>query len=86
MWAFIDASYARIAEYMRSHESRHKRADRSVLSRLQLAENLWDPERQRSASRPKIIDNCGRKAEQVGSIVEPAWDRLARRRARGQRA
>ena len=39
-------------------ESRQKRADGSVLTHLQLAENLWDPERQRS--QVKIIYNCGR--------------------------
>ena len=39
-------------------ESRQKRADGSVLTHLQLAENLWDPERQRS--QVKIICNCGR--------------------------
>ena len=39
-------------------ESRQKRADGSVLTHLQLAENLWDPDRQRS--QVKIIYNCGR--------------------------
>ena len=39
-------------------ESRQKRADGSLLTHLQLAENLWDPERQRS--QVKIIYNCGR--------------------------
>ena len=39
-------------------ESRQKRADGSVLSHLQLADNVWDPERQRS--QVKIIYNCGR--------------------------
>jgi len=39
-------------------ESRQKRTDGSVLTHLQLAENLWDPERQRS--QVKIIYNCGR--------------------------
>jgi hypothetical protein len=39
-------------------ESRQKRADGSVLTHLQLAENLWDPERQRA--QVKIIYNCGR--------------------------
>jgi hypothetical protein len=43
-------------------ESRQKRADGSVLTHLQLAENLWDPERQRA--QVKIIYNCGR-AEDV---------------------
>ena len=39
-------------------ESRQKRADGSVLTHLQLAENRWDPERQRA--QVKIIYNCGR--------------------------
>jgi hypothetical protein len=39
-------------------ESRQKRADGSVLTHLQLAENLWHPEHQRS--QVKIIYNCGR--------------------------
>jgi Transposase DDE domain len=39
-------------------ESRQKRADGSVLTHLQLAENVWDPERQRS--QVKIIYTCGR--------------------------
>ena len=39
-------------------ESRQKRADGSVLTHLQLAENLWDPQRQRS--QVQIIYNCGR--------------------------
>src|SRR6516225_1161908 len=42
-------------------ESRQKRADGSVLTHLQLAENLWDPERQRA--QVKIIYNCGRAEE-----------------------
>lgn len=39
-------------------ESRQKRADGSVLTHLQLAENRWDPERQRA--QVKILYNCGR--------------------------
>src|SRR5215469_3740795 len=39
-------------------ESRQKRADGSLLTHLQLAENLWDPKSQRS--QVKIIYNCGR--------------------------
>ena len=39
-------------------ESRQKRADGSALTHLQLAENRWDPERQRA--QVKIIYNCGR--------------------------
>jgi len=36
-------------------ESHQKRADGSVLTHLQLAENLWDPERKRN--QVKIIYN-----------------------------
>ncbi|MCC7463932.1 MAG: hypothetical protein IT480_15905 [Gammaproteobacteria bacterium] len=39
-------------------ESRQKRADGSVLTHLQLAENLWDAEKQRA--RVHILYNCGR--------------------------
>jgi hypothetical protein len=39
-------------------ESRQKRADGSVLTHLQLAENLWDAEKQRA--RVQIVYNCGR--------------------------
>jgi Transposase DDE domain len=39
-------------------ESRQKRTDGSVLTHLQLAENLWDPEKRRA--RVKILYNCGR--------------------------
>ncbi|MGH3305932.1 MAG: hypothetical protein ACRDOK_30595, partial [Streptosporangiaceae bacterium] len=39
-------------------ESRQKRTDGSVLTHLQLAENVWDPEKQRA--RVKILYNCGR--------------------------
>jgi len=39
-------------------ESRQKRADGSVLTHLQLAENLWDAEKQRA--QVKIVYNCGR--------------------------
>lgn len=39
-------------------ESRQKRADGSVLTHLQLAENLWDAEKQRAQVR--IVYNCGR--------------------------
>ena len=49
---------ARIFGYMYLRESRQKRADGSVLTHLQLAENRWDPERQRA--QVKIIYNCGR--------------------------
>ena len=39
-------------------ESRQKRVDGSVLTHLQLAENVWDPEKQRA--QVKILYNCGR--------------------------
>jgi hypothetical protein len=39
-------------------ESRQKRADGSVLTHLQLAENIWDAEKQRA--QVKIVYNCGR--------------------------
>ena len=39
-------------------ESRQKRTDGSVLTHLQLAENVWDAEHGRA--RVKIIHNCGR--------------------------
>ncbi len=43
-------------------ESRQKRADGSVLTHLQLAENVWDAERKRA--QVKIIYNCGRADDQ----------------------
>jgi hypothetical protein len=45
-------------------ESRQKRADGSVLTHLQPAENVWDPETQRA--QVKILYNCGR-ADDVAS-------------------
>jgi hypothetical protein len=39
-------------------ESRQKRVDGSVLTHLQLAENVWDPQKQRA--QVKILYNCGR--------------------------
>jgi hypothetical protein len=39
-------------------ESRQKRADGSTLTYLQLAENVWDPEKRRA--RVQIVYNCGR--------------------------
>ena len=42
-------------------ESRQKRADGSVLTHLQLAENVWDPEKRRAQVR--ILYNCGRGDE-----------------------
>ncbi|MBK7249889.1 MAG: IS1634 family transposase [Gammaproteobacteria bacterium] len=44
-------------------ESRQKRADGSVLTHLQLAENLWDPEKQRA--RVQILYNCGRADDEA---------------------
>ncbi len=42
-------------------ESRQKRADGSVLTHLQLAENVWDSDKQRA--QVKILYNCGRADE-----------------------
>jgi len=42
-------------------ESRQKRADGSILTHLQLAENVWDSEKQRA--QVKILYNCGRADE-----------------------
>ena len=39
-------------------ESRQKRTDGSVLTHLQLAENIWDAAKQRA--QVKIVYNCGR--------------------------
>ena len=39
-------------------ETKQQRADGSVVTYLQLAENLWDPEKRRSQA--KIVWNCGR--------------------------
>ncbi len=44
--------------YMYLRESRQKRADGSLLTHLQLAENVWDPEQRRA--RVQIVYNCGR--------------------------
>ncbi len=44
--------------YMYMRQSNQKRADGSVLSHLQIAENVWDPVKKRS--RVRIIYNCGR--------------------------
>ena len=46
-------------------ESRQKRADGSILTHLQLAENVWDAERGRA--QVKIIYNCGR-ADEAGNV------------------
>jgi hypothetical protein len=42
-------------------ESRQKRTDGSVLTHLQLAENVWDSDKQRA--QVKILYNCGRADE-----------------------
>ena len=39
-------------------ETKQRRADGSVVTYLQLAENVWDPGKRRSQAR--IIYNCGR--------------------------
>jgi len=39
-------------------QTRQTRADGSTLTHLQIAENVWDPDKKRS--RPHIIYNCGR--------------------------
>jgi hypothetical protein len=44
--------------YMYLRKSRQKRVDGSVLTHLQLAENVWDPEKRRA--QVKILYNCGR--------------------------
>ena len=54
-------------------EARQKRADGSVLTHLQLAENVWDREKQRA--RVRILYNCGR-------ADDPATTERLRRLAR----
>lgn len=39
-------------------ESKQRRADGTVVSYLQLAENIWNSERRRSETR--VVHNCGR--------------------------
>lgn len=39
-------------------QTRQTRADGSTLTHLQIAENVWDPDKKRS--RPQILFNCGR--------------------------
>ena len=39
-------------------ESKQKRADGRVVTYLQIAENVWNPEKRRSQTR--IVYNCGR--------------------------
>jgi hypothetical protein len=42
-------------------ESRQKRADGSILTHLQLAANVWDPEQRRA--RVQTVHNCGRAGD-----------------------
>jgi hypothetical protein len=44
--------------HMYLRESKHRRADGSTVSCLQLAENVWSPERRRSETH--VVCNCGR--------------------------
>ena len=44
--------------HMYLRESKQRRADGSTVSYLQLAENVWAPERRRSETR--VVYNCGR--------------------------
>ena len=44
--------------HMYLRESKQRRADGSVVTYLQLAENVWNPEKRRSETR--IVYNCGR--------------------------
>lgn len=53
--------------------SRQKRADGSVLAHLQIAENVWDPDKKRSQA--KVIYNCGRADDEA---VTERLKRLAR--------
>ena len=47
-----------IIGYMYLRQSTQKRADGSTLRHLQIAENVWDPDKKRS--RVRILYNCGR--------------------------
>lgn len=49
--------------HMYLRESRQKRADGSSLTHLQIAENVWDPQKRRS--RVSIVYNCGRADDPV---------------------
>ena len=42
-------------------ESRQKRADGSLVTHLQLAESVWNPQKKRSEVR--ILYNCGRSED-----------------------
>ncbi|MBK6972721.1 MAG: hypothetical protein IPH26_07105 [Sterolibacteriaceae bacterium] len=44
-------------------ESKQKRADGSVVTYLQLAENIWNAEKRRSETR--IVCNCGRADDEA---------------------
>src|ERR671914_2362470 len=44
--------------YMYLRETRQKRADGSVVTHLQMAESVWNPQKKRSEVR--IVSNCGR--------------------------
>ena len=44
-------------------ESKQKRADGSVVTYLQLAENVWNAEKRRSETR--IVSNCGRADDEA---------------------
>jgi hypothetical protein len=54
-------------------ETRQKRADGSVITHLQLAESVWNPERGRAETR--IVHNCGRAEDPT---VTERLRRLAR--------
>lgn len=47
-------------------ESKQRRADGTAVSYLQLAENVWSPERRRSETH--VVYNCGRADDPV--VVE----------------
>ena len=59
--SFVGSDEPSIIAHMYLRESRQKRADGSVLTHLQLAENVWDPEKRRAQVR--ILYNCGRADE-----------------------
>lgn len=59
--------------HMYLRESHQKRADGSFLTHLQIAENVWDPQKRRS--RVRIVYNCGRADDPV---VAERLRRLAR--------
>ena len=78
--------------YMYLRQSNQKRADGSVLSHLQIAENVWDPVKKRS--RVRILHSCGRSddpkaAERLRrlarSILKPEFDTCSCMFARNRR-